>query len=76
AEIGDFSSFMPSCNISGEVKIGEGTFWGTGAKVINQKSIGNNVTVSAGAVIINDIPDNVTVVGVPAKIIKSEKKNF
>ncbi len=31
-EIGDFSSFMPTCNISGEVQIGEATFWGTGAK--------------------------------------------
>jgi len=69
-EIGDFCSFMPTCNISGEVRIGAGNFWGTGAKIINRKSVGNNVTVGAGAVIIDDIPDNVTVVGVPAKVIK------
>ena len=73
-EVGDFSSFMPSCNISGEVKIGEANFWGTGAKVINGKIIGNNVTVGAGSVIINDIPDNVTVAGVPAKVIKKNSE--
>jgi sugar O-acyltransferase (sialic acid O-acetyltransferase NeuD family) len=70
SEIGEFSSFMPSCNISGEVKIGKENYWGTGAKVINRKSIGNNVIVGAGAVITGNIPDNVTVVGVPAKVVK------
>jgi sugar O-acyltransferase (sialic acid O-acetyltransferase NeuD family) len=69
-EIGDFSSFMPTCNISGEVRIGEGNFWGTGAKVINRKVVGNNVIVGAGSVVIEDVPDNVTVVGNPARVIK------
>ncbi|HID28455.1 MAG TPA: acetyltransferase [Desulfobacterales bacterium] len=69
-EIGDFSSFMPTCNISGEVTIGESTFWGTGAKIINQTTVGDNVIVGAGAVVVKDIPVNVTVVGVPAKVIK------
>jgi sugar O-acyltransferase (sialic acid O-acetyltransferase NeuD family) len=69
-DIGGFSSFMPSCNISGEVKIGKENFWGTGAKVINRKTIGNNVIVGAGSVIIDDVPDDVTVVGVPAKVMK------
>ena len=69
-EIGDFSSFMPTCNISGEIKVGEATFWGTGAKVINRKTIGNNVIIGAGAVVTIDIPDDVTAVGVPARIVK------
>jgi len=69
SEIGDFCSFMPTCNISGEVRIGEKNFWGTGAKIINRKSVGNNVTVGAGAVIIDDVPDNVTVAGIPARVI-------
>jgi len=71
-EIGDFSSFMPACNISGEVKVGKENFWGTGAKVINRKIIGDNVIVGAGSVIIDDLPDDVTVVGVPAKVIKKK----
>ena len=68
-EIGEFSSFMPTCNISGEVKIGASTFWGTGSKVINRKQIGDNVIIGAGAVVTQDIPDNVTAVGVPASVI-------
>jgi sugar O-acyltransferase (sialic acid O-acetyltransferase NeuD family) len=71
-EIGDFSSFMPTCNISGEVKIGEANFWGTGAKVINRIKVGDNVTIGAGAVVTKDIPDDVTAVGVPAKVVKSK----
>ena len=72
-EIGDYSSFMPTCNISGEVKIGEATFWGTGSKVINQKTIGNMVIIGAGAVVTSDLPDEVTAVGVPAKVIKKHR---
>lgn len=73
-EIGDFCSFMPTCNISGEVKIGEGNFWGTGAKIINKKVVGDNVIIGAGSVVTEDIPDNVTAVGVPAKVIKKNIK--
>lgn len=69
-QIGDNSAFMPTCNISGEVSIGEGNFWGTGAKIINRTKVGNNVIVGAGSVVVRDVPDNVTVVGIPAKIIK------
>lgn len=40
---------MPSVNISGEVKIGEGVYVGTGAKIINQLEIGEYAIVSVGA---------------------------
>lgn len=73
-KIGDFSSFMPTCNISGEVQIGAATFWGTGAKIINRTKVGNNVVIGAGAVVITDIPDNVTAVGIPAKVIKTNER--
>ena len=43
---------------------------GTGAKIINQLSIGENTIVGAGAVVINSLPSNCTVVGVPASIVK------
>jgi sugar O-acyltransferase (sialic acid O-acetyltransferase NeuD family) len=70
ANIDDYSAFMPTCNISGEVQIGGGNFWGTGAKIINRCTVGENVVIGAGAVVIADIPDNVTAVGVPAKVMK------
>lgn len=70
--IGDHSSFMPTCNISGACRIGERTYWGTGAKVINGVLVGDEVTVGSGAVVIRDVPAGVTVVGVPAKAIKEK----
>lgn len=68
--INDFSSFMPSVNISGEVNIGKGVYVGTGAKIINQIEIGENTIVGAGAVVAKTLPANCTAVGVPAKPIK------
>ena len=41
-----------------------------GAKVIGGVNIGNNVVIGANAVVVKDVPDNVVVAGVPAKIIK------
>jgi len=68
--IGKFSSFMPTVNISGEIKIGESVYVGTGAKIINQLNIGNNSIIGSGAVVTTDLPANCTAVGVPAKVIK------
>lgn len=72
-EICSYCSFMPSVNISGEVKVNEGVFVGTGAKIINQLEIGENTIVGAGAVVAKDLPANCTAVGVPAKPIKFDK---
>lgn len=49
----------------------------SGAKVIGNVKVGNNVIIGANAVVINDIPDNCVVAGVPAKVIKEmEAKNY
>lgn len=68
--IDSYSSFMPSCNISGEVHIGEGVYCGTGVKIINQTDIGEHSIIGAGAVVAKSIPAYCTAVGVPAKPIK------
>ncbi len=68
--IGDFSSFMPSVNISGEVNIGEAVYTGTGAKIINQLNIGEETIVGAGAVVSKTLPPKCTAVGIPAKPVK------
>ena len=52
------------------VKIGDNV-WIGGRAVINPGiTIGNNVVVASGSVVVKDIPDNVLVGGCPAKIIK------
>ena len=68
--IGDFSSFMPAVNISGEVNIGEAVYVGTGAKIINQLEIGEETIVGAGAVVAKSLPPKCTAVGIPAKPVK------
>ncbi|WP_396146825.1 acetyltransferase [Flavobacterium sp.] len=68
--IDNFSSFMPSVNISGEVHIQEKVYVGTGAKIINQLTIGTGTIVGAGAVVSKSLPDYCTAVGIPAKPIK------
>ncbi|MCW1311250.1 MAG: acetyltransferase [Candidatus Parvarchaeota archaeon] len=68
--IGDFVHIAPGVHTGGAVEIGEGTFVGIGASIINNIRIGKNVIVGAGSVVISDIPDNVVVVGVPAKVVK------
>lgn len=49
--------------------IGDDVCISTGAKVLGGVRIGNNVTIGANAVVISDLPDGVTAVGVPARII-------
>lgn len=52
------------------VKIGHNV-WIGGRSVINPGvTIGNNVVIASGSVVVKDVPDNVVVGGVPAKIIK------
>ncbi|AEH00892.1 acetyltransferase [Lacinutrix sp. 5H-3-7-4] len=68
--IKNYSSFMPSVNISGEVVIEENVYVGTGAKIINNLTIGESTIVGAGAVVSKTLPGNCTAVGIPAKPIK------
>lgn len=74
AVIGAFCSLMPSVNISGETNIGECTYVGTGAQIINLIDIGANTIIGAGTVVVNHIPDHSLVVGVPGKVIKKIKE--
>jgi serine acetyltransferase len=48
---------------------------GVGANIIEERTIGENSVIGAGAVVINDIGDGQTVVGVPAKPIKCHGEN-
>jgi len=50
--------------------IGDNVIIHAGAKVLGNIVIGNNVNIGANAVVIKNVPDNCTVVGVPAYIVK------
>lgn len=68
--VGDFVHFAPHSTVCGYVKIGSYTEIGAGAVVLPGLEIGANVHVGAGAVVTKNIPDNQTVVGIPAKPLK------
>jgi serine O-acetyltransferase len=48
--------------------VGDNVYFGPGAKVIGRAAVGNNVRVVANSVVMTDVPDDLTVVGVPARI--------
>ena len=52
------------------ITIGDDCYVGTGVTILGPLTIGNNVTIGAGAVVTTDVPDNVVVAGVPAKVVK------
>jgi serine O-acetyltransferase len=52
--------------------LGDGVFIGAGAKILGAVKIGSNVKIGANAVVISDVPDNCTAVGVPARIVRGE----
>ncbi len=49
--------------------IGDNVTISTGAKVLGNIKIGNNVKIGGGSVVLKDVPDNCTVVGVPGRIV-------
>ncbi len=59
----------PGAHISGNVTIGYGSWIGVGATVRQGVRIGEHVVVGAGAVVVKDIPNYITVVGNPAKLL-------
>lgn len=50
--------------------IGSNVIVSTGARIIGSVNIGNHVVVGANAVVVKDVPNNVVVGGVPARVIK------
>lgn len=65
--LGDYVHIAPHATLCGQVHVGEGTLMGVGSCAIPCVKIGAWSTVGAGSAVINNIPDGVTVIGVPAK---------
>lgn len=67
--IGTSAHISPGVHIAGSVQVGDCSWVGIGATVKQGIKIGRQSVVGAGAVVVSDVPSDVTVVGVPAKIL-------
>lgn len=74
--IESYTTVAPGVNISGNVKIAEGCDLGTNSVIIQGKSIGQGTIIGAGGVVVKDIPENVTAVGNPVKVIKVRENHW
>ncbi len=86
--IGETSEIGDDCTIYHGVTLG-GTSWqkgkrhpslgdnvivGAGAKILGPISIGNQAKIGSNAVVVRDVPDRATAVGIPARILDSDLK--
>lgn len=69
SRIGDHCHIAPGAHLGGEVRIGSGSLIGIGAAVLPGRSVGPGTIVGAGAVVTQDLPEGVTALGVPARIV-------
>lgn len=70
--IGDYVTVSPGANLAGGSKIRKCTYIGMGAIVLNGIRIGAHSVVGAGAVVTRDVPDHVQVMGIPARVTKTD----
>lgn len=82
AEIGDDVTIYQGVTLGGTGKdtgkrhptIGNGVMIGSGAKILGPFKVGDNSNIASGAVVLDEIPENSTAVGVPARVIKRNGK--
>src|SRR2546425_8257724 len=79
AEIGDYVTLFQGVTLGGTGKergkrhptLGNHVVVGAGAKILGGITIGDNVKIGANSVVLKSVPPNSTVIGVPARIIKT-----
>lgn len=55
-------------------KLGDDVYVGVGAKILGSVSVGDGARVGANAVVVKDVPAGATVVGIPAKVVRSREE--
>lgn len=80
AEIGDYVTLFQGVTLGGTGKergkrhptLGNHVVVGAGAKILGGITIGDNVKIGANSVVLKNVPANSTVIGVPARVIKTQ----
>ena len=68
--IGSYNAIMPGVRISGGVKIGNNNFFGLNSAVAQYKTLGSNLRIGAGSIVMEDLDNPNLYVGIPARLIK------
>jgi serine O-acetyltransferase len=77
AEVGDDVTIYHGVTLGGtswkkgkrHPTIGNNVVIGAGAKILGPITVGNNCLIGAGSVVVKDVPDNSTVVGIPGRVV-------
>ncbi|MCP6758546.1 MAG: serine O-acetyltransferase [Fischerella sp. CENA71] len=83
AIVGDYSLIYQGVTLGGTGKqtgkrhptLGENVVVGAGAKVLGNIDIGDRVRIGAGSVVLRDVPNDCTVVGIPGRNISHKKSD-
>ena len=73
--LGPFSHLSPGCALSGVVCLKENVLVGVGAALNSTITVGRGVIITPGSAVMNDVPDNVVMSGVPAKVIGESRRD-
>lgn len=84
AEIGDNCTIYQGVTLGGTGKdkgkrhptLGDNVMVGSGAKILGPFKVGNNSKIAANAVVLEEIPENCTAVGVPARIVRRDGRKL
>jgi sugar O-acyltransferase (sialic acid O-acetyltransferase NeuD family) len=73
--VGDGCTLSGHCDLTGGVQLGKGVFFGSHAVVLPGGRVGDFATVGAGSVVLRKVRPHTTVMGVPAKLLYSNKED-
>jgi sugar O-acyltransferase (sialic acid O-acetyltransferase NeuD family) len=69
--IQDFATISPGANLAGSITVRKRAWIGLGANILEKLTIGECSVVGAGSLVMQDVPERVKVIGIPAMIIET-----
>ncbi len=73
-DVGEDSQLTPGVTLASHIRTGRGCYFGMKSGVLPRLTLGEEVRVMAGSLVVRDVPDRVMVGGTPARIIPSGEK--